>query len=433
MTHERWALRLRSMPFLWCALLLGGWGGPLLGQETTLVLRGARLLTVSHGIMEEGVLVLKDGLITAVGVDVPIPPGAEVLEMRGKTVMPGLIDAFTNLGAADYPSYGRDDDEATDPVTPHLRMLDALDPDNRFIPLARSAGVTAVLCAPADGNLFTGQSALVRLAGAKAEAMVVRAPVGVHVSLGEAAKLRYGEKNRMPSTRMGAAALLRQTLVDAQAYADRLARHEKELAEFKAAGRAEGRREPAPPARDLKLEALLPALGGEMPLIVSADRYDDIQTALRIADEFQLRIILNHGAEAHRMAGDLAGRGIPVLWGPVGTEYRKPEAKGATPATPRHLADAGVAFAFQTGSVENLTGLLDQARAAMAHGLSYEDALAGLTLRPAQILGAEDRMGSLEVGKAADLVVFDGDPLDALSRVEVVFIGGTRYRPLFRP
>ena len=163
MTDERWALRLRSVPFLWCALLLGGWGGPLLGQETTVVLRGARLLTVSHGIMEEGVLVLKDGLITAVGVDVPIPPGAEVLEMRGKTVMPGLIDAFTNLGAADYPSYGRDHDEATDPVTPHLRMLDALDPDNRFIPLARSAGVTAVLCAPADGNLLTGQSALVRL------------------------------------------------------------------------------------------------------------------------------------------------------------------------------------------------------------------------------------------------------------------------------
>ena len=433
MTDARRALRLKSVPFLWCGLLLGGWGAPLLGQEGTVVLRGARLLTVSHGIVEDGVLVMKDGIITAVGAHVPIPPGAEVLEMGGKTVMPGLMDAFTNLGAADYPSYGRDDDEATDPVTPHLRILDALNPDNRFIPQARSAGVTAVLCAPADGNLLTGQSALVRLSGGNAEEMVVRSPVGVHVSLGQAVKLRYGEKNRMPGTRMGAAALLRQTLVDAQGYGERLARHEREMAEYGATGREEGKEAPTPPARNLKLEALLPVLEGETPLIVSADRYDDIHTALRIADEFQLRIILNRGAEAHRMAPELARRNIPVLWGPVGAEYREPEARGGTPATPRHLVDAGVPVAFQTGSVENLTGLLDQARAAMAHGLSYEDALAGLTLRPAQIFGADDRLGSLEVGKAADLVVFDGDPLEALSRVEMVFIGGTGYHQLSRP
>jgi imidazolonepropionase-like amidohydrolase len=433
MIREIRAFRCPGILLLLCAFLLGGWGAPACAQEEDLVLRGARLLTVTHGTIEDGVLILRGGRITALGADVPPPPGAEVLDLRGKTVMPGLIDGFTNLGTADYPSYGRDDDEATDPVTPHLRITDALDPDNRFIPLARSTGITAVLCAPADGNLVTGQSALVRLTGDRVEEMVVRAPVAVHVSLGEAAKIRYGEKNRMPATRMGSAALLRQTLVDAQGYAETLARHEKELAEYRAGRGEDGAREPTPPARDLKLESLLPVLSGETPFIVSADRFDDIHTALRIAEEFHLRIILNHGAEAYRVGEELARRGIPVIWGPAGTEYRELEAQRGTPETPGRLATAGVRIAFQTGSVERLDGLLDQARIAIAYGLPREEALAALTLHPAEIFGVADRMGSLEVGKAADLVVFDGDPLEALSRVEMVFIGGELYPPAHSP
>ena len=388
-----------------------------------MALKGARLLTVTHGVIEDGVLVMRGGRITAIGADVGIPAGARVLDLTGKTAMPGLVDRFTNLGAADYPSYGEDDDEATDPVTPHLRIIDGLNPENRFIPLARNAGVTAVLCAPAEGNLVTGQSALVRLAGESIEEMVVRSPVGVHVTLGEAAKLRYGEKNRMPGTRMGSAALLRQTLVDAQGYAEKLALHERKAAENA------GGREAEPPARDLKLEALLPVLRGEVPLIVSADRFDDIHTALRIAEEFGLRIILNHGAEAHRVADKLASGKIPVIWGPAGARYRELESQAGTPQTPALLAEAGVVFAFQTGSVENLAGLLDEARKAIASGLPYAAALEALTLHPARIFGAADRLGSLEVGKDADLVVFDGDPLGEISRVEMVFIGGRSFPP----
>jgi len=408
-------------------LALGLCGGGATAQESPIVLQGARLLTITGGTIEDGVLVMRDGRITAIGPEIAIPAGAEVLDMTGKTVMPGLVDGFTNLGAADYPSYGTDDDEATDPVTPQLRILDGLNPDNRFIPLARNAGVTAGLCAPADGNLLTGQSALIHLAGATVEEMVLRAPVAIHVTLGEAPKLRYGEKGRMPGTRMGSAALLRQTLVDAQGYASRLARHEQALEEFRASEPKEGGREPAPPPRDLKLEALLPVLRGEIPLVVSAHRFDDIYTALRIADEFGLRIILNHGGEAHRVARELAARDIPVIWGPSGTEYRELEARGATAETPRLLWEAGVRFAFQTGSVENLGALLDQARVAVARGLPREAALAGLTLNPAEIFGEADQIGSLEVGKRADLAVFDGDPLDALARVEMVFVGGQRY------
>jgi len=426
MRHRGRAIRFAALSALGCALF-SSICVPALAQDEVVALQGARILTVTDGIIDNGVLVMSGGRITALGPHVPIPTGARVIDVTGKTVMPGLIDGFTNLGTADYPSYGKDDDEATDPVTPHLRIIDALNPDNRFIPLARSAGITAVLCAPADGNLLTGQSALVRLAGSRMEEMVVRSPVGIHISLGEAPKVRYGERNQMPGTRMGSAALLRQTLMDAQGYADKLALHERKLAEYRAGKGEEKAKEPAPPARNLQQEALLPVLRGETPVIVSADRFDDIHTALRIAEEFDLRIIVNHGAEAHRVAGELAERDIPVIWGPAGARYRKLESQEGTPETPALLARAGIRFAFQTGSAENPVGLLEQARSAMAHGLPYQAALEALTISPARIFGVADQLGSLEVGKSADLVVFNGDPLREIARVERVFIGGKEF------
>ena len=175
------------------------------------------------------------------------------------------------------------------------------------------------------------------------------------------------------------------------------------------------------------MEALLPVLRGTVPLIVSADRFDDIHTALRIAAEFDVRIILNHGAEAHRLAGELAGQGIPVIWGPASARYRELESQEGRPETPGILARAGVRVAFQTGSIEDVAGLLAQARTAVVHGLSREEALKGLTIYPAQLFGVGDELGSLEVGKWADVVVFDGDPLSELSKAEIVFVGGRRY------
>lgn len=415
---------------LTCALIMGVSGvlaPPADAQIETVALRGGRLLTVSDGTIENGTVLMRDGRITAVGADVWIPAGARVIDVSGMTVTPGLIDGFTNLGTSDYPSYGEDDDEGTDPVMPHLRITDALNPANRFIPMARRAGVTTTLTAPAEGNLITGQSALVRLAGETMEEMVVKAPLGVHVILGEPAKLRYAERRRMPGTRMGSAALLRQTLIDAQGYADQLRRYEVKLAEYRAGEGEEDAEEPSPPTRNLKHEALLPVLAGEVPLIVSADRFDDIHTALRIADEFDVRIVLNHGAETHRVAEELADRGIPVIWGPAGARYSELESQEGSLETPAMLAAAGIVFAFQTGSLENLDGLLDQARAAMAHGLSHAAALRALTLDAATIFGVQERLGSLEVGKAADLVVFDGDPLYGVPRVEMAFVGGMRY------
>ncbi len=397
----------------------------LFSQDEMVAIRGARLFTITQGVIDDGVLIMQGGTITAVASGVSIPAGARVIDGVGKTVLPGLIDGFTNLGAADFPSLGADDDEATDPITPQLRILDGVNPDNRFIPTARSFGITTVLCSAAEGNLLSGQSALIDLAGARIEDMTVVFPFGVHANLGESPKLRYGKKSRSPMTRMGAAALLRQTLVDARGYADKIERYEQKLSEYKKGG---NEKKPSPPKRDLKLEAMVPVVRAEMPLIVSADRFDDIYTALRIADEFDLKIILNHGAEAHRFAEELSKRNIPVIWGPADASFHELEYKEGTPNTPFQLHEAGVTFAFQTGSVENVSGLLQQARAAVVHGLPQEEALKALTLSPAVIFGVSNQLGSLEVGKSANIVVFDGHPLEELSKVEMVFIKGELFQ-----
>jgi len=399
-----------------CGLVSQG----LVAQTETVALRGARLLTITQGEIDNGVIVVAGGRITAVGASVSIPSGARVIDVSGKTVLPGMIDGFTNLGLADYPSLGEDDDEATNPVTPQMQVIDGLNPANRFFPLAVGAGITAALCAPAEGNLLSGQSALIHTHGSTVDDMVINSPVGVHVTLGEAPKLRYGAKDRAPMTRMGAAALLRQTLIQAKEYGDKLARYERKQASREAGEDSSS----APPARDLRLEPLLPVLSGEKPLIVGADRFDDIHTALRIADEFGVSMVLNRGAEAHRVASLLAERAVPVIWGPANASYQEMEAMRGTAQTPGLLAEAGVSVAFQTGGVDNVAGLLDQARIAMANGLGRDETLKALTLHPAQIFGVADRQGSLEVGKAADLVVFSGDPLEELSSVEMVFIGG---------
>jgi imidazolonepropionase-like amidohydrolase len=396
----------------------------LFSQGEVVVIRGARLVTITDGDIENGVLVMQGGKITAVGSNLSIPSGAEVIDGVGKTVLPGFIDGFTNLGAADYPSLGADDDEAIDPITPQLRITDGFNPDNRFIPTARSFGVTTVLSTPAEGNLISGQSALIDLAGTRIEEMTVLFPVGVHVNLGETPKLRYGPKNRSPMTRMGAAALLRQTLIDARAYADKIELYKRELAEQQ---ESSDNKKPTPPKRDLKLEALVPVVRGELPLIVSADRFDDIHTALRIRDEFDLKIILNHGAEAHRLTSELSSRKIPVIWGPSEASFDELESQRGTPATPYQLHKAGVLFAFQTGSISNLGGLLQQARSAVVHRLPRDEALEALTISAATIFGVSDQLGSLEAGKTANIIVFDGDPLEELSKVEMVFIKGVRF------
>ena len=396
-------------------------------DDQVVAIRGGKLVTITGGDIDKGVILIKEGKIAAIGKDVAIPEGAKVIDAEGCIVLPGLIDSFTNLGTveAEGIEQTRDYDEATSPITPHMRVIDALNPESKLLSVARMSGVTAALSAPGEGNLLTGQSALIRLTGNSVEEMVVKFPVAVHGSMGEAPKLRYGGKGQAPSTRMGIAALLRQTFIDAQDYLDKLTSYEEKLKEYQQQekeGKADPAKKPAPPAVDFKLQSLIPIIKGELPLIVRANRMDDILTALRIAEEFKLKIILNHGADAHKVAAQLAAGNIPVIVGPL-TPYRQTvETSQATYENAALLNKAGVKIAFQTGSVNNVKSLLYEAGLAVAHGLPYDQALRALTINPAEMFGVADELGSLEVGKWADVVIFEGDPLNPQTHIKMVIV-----------
>jgi imidazolonepropionase-like amidohydrolase len=357
-----------------------------------------------------------------------VPVGAREIDVAGKVVMPGMIDAYTHIGLVEVGAVAATNDvlEGVEPVTPQMRVIDAIHPGSELFPVARTTGVTAALCAPGEGTVISGQSALIRLAGASVDDMVIRFPVGIHVNLGEPPKLRFGKENHEPGTRMGIAALLRKTLMEAGNYV----RKREE--------RPDGEGERETPGRDLGMEAMIPVLEGKIPLIVRAHRLDDIETALRIADEFGVRIVLNHATEAYRIADEIARRDIPVLAGPVTTQPSRMETLGAIYENAAILSAAGVRIALQTAEDHNVRNLPYQAGLAVAYGMPREEALRAITLYPAEIFGVADRMGSLEAGKTADIAVFDGDPLEPRTRLERLFMRGeevsieTRQTELYR-
>ncbi len=411
------------------AAALGCFGLFLFGAEDSLIaVKGGRFFTGTAGTIDGGVLIIKSGKIAGLGKDLTVPFGARVIEATDSFIMPGLIDTYTDLGLEEPGTLGSDSDEKTSALTPHLRIIDGFDPENVFIPMARNSGVTAALVAPALGNLIGGQCGLMRLWGGDVGEMAVAFPAAMQAVLGEAPKMRFGAKKQMPQTRMGEAALLRQTFIDVQDYLRKISDYERKQAETQAKKkkpRDVGDEVLAPPAIDLKLQALVPVLQGKLPLLVAAHRFDDILTALRIADEFGLKIILCGGAEAYRLTDTLAKNGIPVLLKPEETAAR------LTLETGRAVADnaaklwrAGVKVAFQTGSVKDVGGLVRQARVAAANGLPHDEALRALTLNAAEIFGVAEDLGSLEKGKSADLVIFDDDPLHGLAKVKLVIIRG---------
>jgi imidazolonepropionase-like amidohydrolase len=395
--------------------------------QDALVIRSAKIVTETGITLEGGTILVRNGLIEAIGKDLSIPPGAKVIDIPDGWVFPGLIDALTDLGAADMPLHEKDSDEATNPMTPQLRIIDAIDPGNPFIARARMTGMTAALVAPALGNLLSGQSALIRLAGDDVMKMTVKFPVAVNGSLGEPPKMRYGPKGQAPQTRMGSAALLRQMFWDVRNYISLGETYEKKLAEFQkkaAGGKEDPGVPPQPPATNSQLDALIPVVKGELPLILNANRMDDILTALRIANEFSLKLILSGGAEAYRVKEELADLKIPVLLRLAAVARLTGETGKATYENAAALFKAGVTVAFQTGSTAAFGELIPQAQAAIAHGLPWEEAFKAVTIYPARIFGVADRMGSLEKGKVADIAIFDGNPFVTAAAAKIVIIGG---------
>jgi len=389
-----------------------------------IAIRGGALLTPEKRI--DGCVVLLDGgKIVAVGADVEVPADAEVIDASGLVVMPGMIDAHCHTGVfGDGVGWIHSDgNEITDPIMPHLRAVDAIHPEDIAFKDLREAGVTTINTGPGSGNLIGGQTAAVKTAGRTVDEMLVAFPVGMKMALGENPKRVYGEQKKTPSTRMGNAATLREWLTRAQGYLEKGARHERKLADFRAG--VEGATEPEPFEVDLKLEALGRVLRREIPAHIHAHRADDIMTAIRIAEEFDLDLVLIHATEGYKIADILAEKMIPCVPGPILFSRSKVELREMSPKNAGALANAGVKVAIQTDQMSAVRYLRLDAAIAVNEGMSEHDALRAITLTPAEILGIDDRVGSIEVGKDADLVLLSAHPLDvAHGRVQRVLING---------
>jgi imidazolonepropionase-like amidohydrolase len=376
-----------------------------------LAIVGGRVVSVAGPPVEDGVVLVADGRIEAVGRDLRVPEGAERVDAAGKVVLPGLVDAHTHLGVHEEAEgwAGQDTNEMTDPVTPQVRALDAINPADLGFADAVAGGVLTVNVNPGSGNPIGGQSAAIRSAGRTVDEMLLRAPSGLKSALGENPKRVYGDRKQLPSTRLGTAAVIRDALVKTRNYLDKLDRGD----------------DGDPPERDLRWEALGLVLAGEIPWRQHCHRADDIATALRLADEFGYRLVIDHGTEAVLLADRLAERGVPVLIGPLLTSRSKVELRNRSLANPGRLAEAGVELGIITDHPVVPIHLLHvQAALAVREGLDPAAALRAVTLTPARVLGLDDRLGSLEPGKDATLCVWSGDPLDARSRVEAAWIEG---------
>ena len=390
---------------------------------------GAKVHTIAGPVHEPGTVVIAGDVIEAVGPEnkVKVPDGAKRIEARGMTLLPGLIDAHAHLGVFNE-AQGEDNwdgNEMTDPVTPELRVIDALNPNAVAFPDVLAAGVTTVATMPGSANVIGGALAAIRTRGRTVDGLVRSYPVGMKMALGYNPKSVYGgEKKKRPATRMANAAVLRNALTGARNYAAKKLHHRaQELAMEK---KPADKREPVAPFEvDLKHEALIPVLEGHLVARLHCHRADDILTALRIRDEFGLEMALEHCTEGYKVAAELAKAGVVCVLGPhfIGLRY-KAELLGINPANAAILHAAGVRVCIQTDAVWGVRWLAFNAALCVRHGLSAEEALRAITLNPAELLGLGKQLGSIEEGKRADLLLVDGDPLDIRSKVAQVWLDG---------
>ncbi|MER6948726.1 amidohydrolase [Nonomuraea sp. NPDC000554] len=362
--------------------------------------------------IDGGTVLIRDGKIAAVGRDVEVPSGVRVVDAAGRWVLPGFVEAHGHLGVHEESEgwAGQDTNEMTDPNGARLRALDAINPADLGFADALSGGVTTAVIKPGSGNPIGGQTVAVKCWGRTVEEMLVREPVSVKSALGENPKRVYGDQKKLPSTRQGVAAVIRDALMKAQDYKAK-----------RAAAVAEGK----PFDRDGTLEVLVRVLDGELPWCQHTHRADDIATALRLANEFGYRVIINHGTEGHLIADVLAARNIPVIIGPLFTSRSKVELRHRSLRNPGILARAGVELAITTDHpVVPIHFLVHQATLAVKEGLDPEVALRSITVNPARIMGIDDRVGALRPGLDGDVVIWSGDPLDIMSRALQVFVSG---------
>lgn len=357
----------------------------------------------------DGTLVMEGSTITALGSDVVVPEGAEIIDAQGKWVLPGFIDAHTHLGVDEEGGQfaGDDTNEMTSPNTAGVRALDAINPADLAFHDALTGGVTTVNITPGSANVLGGLMTAVHTHGKIVDQMAILETSGLKAALGENPKRVYNSKNQLPSTRLGVAYVLRQAWCDALDYQRKM------------------ETEPEKTKRDLLLENLVKVLKGELKLRQHCHRADDIATAIRVAEEFGYELVIEHGTDAAPIAEYVAEHKVPILMGPVISNRAKLELMDRGPWNAAILEQAGVELCIITDHpVVPIEYLVTSAAICVKHGLSRDGAFRALTINPARVLGLDERIGSLAVGKDADVVIWSGDPLDIMSNAEQVFIGG---------
>ncbi len=371
-----------------------------------IALTNGRLYTIDNGIIEQGTILLDGEKIAAVGTDVAIPAEAQVIDVEGRIVTPGFIDAHTHIGIDEeiHQPIGDDCNEMTEPNTAELRAMDAINYRDLSFQDAVKAGITTVMITPGSANVFGGLVAVMKTAGRTYKEMLLNGEAGLKMAFGENPKRVYGEKDKTPSTRMATMAIARQGFYEAKEYLKK----SEEDREF-----------------SLQTEHIAKALDGGIPVRAHAHRADDIMTAIRLRDEFHLDLVVEHCTDGHLIVDELKEAGVPVAVGPSLSNRAKVEMENVTFRTPGVLASAGIDVAIITDApCTPIQYLPICAGMAMREGMTEEDAFKALTIVPAKILKVDDRLGSLTVGKDADVVVWNNHPMEIMGRPEMVFVSG---------
>lgn len=377
-----------------------------------MLIKNGKIYTMAKDVYENGDILIEDGKIKKVAREIKDYTG-EIIDASGAIVIPGMIDAHCHLGMweSGMGFEGSDGNEATDPVTPEMRAIDGINPMDQYFDRAVEAGVTTVMTGPGSANVVGGQFVIMKTYGNNVDKMKVVEPAAMKIAFGENPKRVYNGKGKMPSTRMGTAALLRKTLMEAENYKAKKENAEKKGDFFE---------------KNIKMESFLPVLEGKMPLKAHCHRADDILTAIRIAKEFNLKLTLDHCSEGHLISDDVKESGYPAIIGPTMSEKSKIELQNKSFETPAVLMHKGVKIAIMTDHpVIEINYLpICAGLAQKAGNLTFEEALSTITINAAEILGVSDRIGSIEEGKDADIVILDGNPLDLYTNTLYTIING---------
>ena len=389
------------------------------GRKPLVAIRNATIVPVTSATIPNGTIVFDHGVITAVGANVAIPANATVIDGTGLFVYPGLIDSGSHVGLEEISAVpGTVDTAELGDINPNARAEIAVNPHSNVIPVTRVNGITTVVTEP-EGGIISGSSAMIQLAGWTPQEMTLKAPLAMHIHF---PRLRTNSFDEVPQDEEAAKEAtknytkqidkLRDVFKDAQAYA-------------KATAARTNHPDIKRNDRDVILEALVPVVEGREPVVMHANLERDIRAALKFADEFKLKVILADAEDVARVIPELKSRNIPVILGPIlSLPPREDDPYDLVFTNAKTLNDAGIPFAIQSQDAHNARNLPYQAAACAAYGLPKDVALRSVTIAPAQIFGLADKIGSLETGKLANIIVTDGDPLEIVTHVRRLFIGG---------